>query len=57
MKCKCGNEIQIAMAAQVKCKGCRLLTSMPTIITAECDKCGTKFQVPISSKDYIVKDN
>ncbi|MFA4953092.1 MAG: hypothetical protein WC584_02630 [Candidatus Pacearchaeota archaeon] len=55
MKCKCGNDIQIGMAAQVKCKGCKILTSMTTIITAECDKCGAKFQVPISSKDYIIK--
>ena len=55
MKCKCGNEIKIKMAAGVKCEGCNVLTSMTTIITAECNKCKAKFQVPISSKDYIIK--
>lgn len=55
MKCKCGNDIQIGMAAQVKYKGCKILTSMTTTITAECDKCGAKFQVPISSKDFLIK--
>ena len=56
MKCKCGNEIKIAMAGRVKSEGCKILTSMTTIITAECNKCGIRFQVPISSKDYIIKE-
>jgi len=43
MKCGCGNEIKIAMAAKVKCEGCKILTSMTTVVTAECNKCGAKF--------------
>jgi len=56
MKCKCGNNIKIRMGARVDCEGCKILTSMTTIITAECLKCGTKFQVPVPSSEYIIKD-
>ena len=55
MKCKCGNDIQVRIAAQVRCKRCKVLTSMTTIITAECNKYGAKFKIPISSKDYMIK--
>ena len=44
------------MGARVDCEGCKILTSMTTIITAECLKCGEKFQVPISSSEYIIKN-
>lgn len=57
MKCKCGNQIDIKMGARLDCRGCKVLTSMTTIITVECLMCGEKFQVPISSKDYIIKEN
>ena len=55
MKCKCGNDIQVLLEAKVACKGCRILTSMTTVITAECEKCGAKFQVPVSSGDFVIK--
>ena len=57
MKCKCGNNIDVKMAAKVACKGCEILTSMTTIMTVECAKCHEKFQVPVSSKDVIVKED
>ncbi|MDP3026884.1 MAG: hypothetical protein Q8N63_04195 [Nanoarchaeota archaeon] len=56
MKCKCGNNIKIRMGARVDCEGCKVLTSMTTIITAECLKCKAKFQVPISSSEYVIKE-
>lgn len=57
MKCKCENEINIKMGARVNCSGCKILTSMTTIITAECSNCGEKFQIPISSAEYVLKEN
>jgi len=45
------------MAAKVASKGCKLLTSMTTIMTVECAQCGEKFQVPISSGEFIVKED
>lgn len=57
MKCKCGNEINIRMGAKVDCRGCKILTSMTTIITVECAECGEKFQVPVSSSEFIMKED
>lgn len=57
MKCKCGNDIEIKMASRINCNGARLLTSLTTIVTLECLECGEKFQVPISSSDYVVKED
>jgi hypothetical protein len=57
MKCKCGNEISIKIAAKVATEGCSILTSMTTIMTVECESCGEKFQVPISSGEYIIKED
>ena len=57
MKCKCGNEIAIKMGAKVDTRGCKVLTSMTTIITAECSISKEKFQVPISSSEYIMKED
>lgn len=57
MKCKCGNNIDVKMAAKVATEGCKVLTSMTTIVTVECSICGEKFQVPICSSQYIVKEN
>jgi len=57
MKCKCGNEINIRMGAKVDCRGCKILTSMTTIITVECSECHEKFQVPVSSGKYIIKED
>jgi hypothetical protein len=56
MKCKCGNEINVKMAAKLACKGGRILTSMTTIISVECEKCREKFQLPISSSEYVIKE-
>jgi len=56
MKCKCGNEINIKMGARVDCTGCKILTSMTTIMTAECSVCNERFQIPISSKEFIVNE-
>ena len=56
MICKCGHLIDIKLASKVEAIGCNILTSMTTIVTAECLNCHEKFQVPITSKDYIIRD-
>ena len=56
MRCKCGNEINIAMAAKVKCTGCVVLPSMTTIATVKCENCGESFQVPVSSDFSVIKE-
>lgn len=45
------------MAAKVACQGCKILTSMTTIMTIECLQCGEKFQAPVSSGEFIVKED
>ena len=55
MKCKCGNDIDIKMGSKVIGKGCRILTAMTVVVTAQCEKCGDIFQVPIKSSGAIVK--
>jgi len=57
MNCKCGNPINVKMAAKVACQGCKILTSMTTILTVECLSCGEKFQLPVSSGEFIVKED
>lgn len=57
MKCKCGNDIKIAIGAKVKAVGCRILTAMTSIVTAECIECGEKFQIPITGKGFAVHNN
>jgi hypothetical protein len=56
MKCKCGNNINVVIAAKVKCEGCIVLPSMTTIATVKCEKCGESFQIPISSNFSVIKD-
>jgi len=56
MKCKCGKHIDIKMVSKVKGEGCRILTSVTTIVTAQCDECGIVFQAPINTNNSIVKD-
>lgn len=56
MKCKCGNDIEVRMASKVAGKGCRILTTMTVIVTAQCEKCGEIFQVPIKSDGAIIKN-
>jgi hypothetical protein len=56
MKCKCGNEISIRMASRVKGEGRKILTAMTTVVSAQCEKCGEMFQVPISSDNVVVKE-
>ena len=55
MFCKCGNEIDIKLGSKLISKGCRVLTAMTVVITAQCDKCGLMFQVPIKSDGIVVK--
>ena len=55
MKCKCGNEIDIRMGSKLISKGCKILTAMTVIVTAQCEKCGAIFQVPIKSDGSIIK--
>lgn len=57
MKCKCGNNIDIRMASRVECNGAKILTSLTTIMTVECLACGEKSQVPISSSDFLIKED
>lgn len=56
MKCKCGKEIKIGMVAKVKSEGCRILTAVTTVVTAQCEQCGAIFQAPINSNNAIVKN-
>ncbi len=55
MKCKCGNEIDIKMGSKLIAKGCKVLTAMTVIVTAQCDKCGLMFQVPVQTSGAVVK--
>jgi len=55
MKCKCGNDISIKMGSKLITKGCKILTAMTVVVTAQCDKCGEMFQVPINSQGAIIK--
>ena len=51
MKCpKCNNELQIKLSSNIMAKGCRVLTAMTTIVTAQCEKCNEIMQIPLSSK-------
>lgn len=54
MKCKCGNDIQVKMGSKLIAKGCKVLTAMTVVVTAQCEKCGAMFQVPIKSDGAIV---
>ncbi|MAH06927.1 hypothetical protein CMI38_01595 [Candidatus Pacearchaeota archaeon] len=48
-------KFSIRMASRVKGEGCRILTAMTTVVSAEREKCGEMFQVPISSDNVVVK--
>jgi len=54
MKCKCGNEINIKMGSKLMSKGCKVLTAMTVVVTAQCSECGAMFQVPIKSDGAVV---
>ncbi len=56
MKCKCGNEIEIKMGSKIIVKGCKVLTAMTVIVTAQCATCGSVFQVPIKSDGAVIKN-
>jgi hypothetical protein len=49
MECKCGNAIDVRMGSNVIAKGCKILTAMTVVVTAQCEECGRMFQVPIKS--------
>ncbi|MBI2629904.1 hypothetical protein HYW76_02290 [Candidatus Pacearchaeota archaeon] len=54
VKCnKCNKELTIKLASKVKCKDCKLLGSMTTILTVYCNNCKHIFQIPISSKEIL----
>ncbi len=54
MKCPtCGKEITVKLGAKIVSKGCKILTAMTTIVTAQCENCGALFQLPITSKSFI----
>ena len=53
MKCKCGNDIAIQLGTNITTKGCKVLTSLTTIITVQCEKCKAIIQVPLSSKSVL----
>jgi len=55
MKCKCGNDVDIKMGSKLISKGCRVLTAITRVVTAQCETCGHFFQVPIKSNGAIVK--
>jgi uncharacterized Zn finger protein len=57
MKCNCGQEIMIRMAAKVRGDGCKILTAMRTVVTAQCENCGKAMQVPIQSDNVVVNEN
>lgn len=57
MKCKCGNEIDIKMGSKLIAKGCNVLTAITVVVTAQCNKCKSIFQVPIKSNQSITKTN
>lgn len=48
MKCpKCGNEFEVRIGASVDCSGCKVLTSLTTVVTVQCNECKLFFQVPV----------
>lgn len=54
MKCpKCEENIEIKIGTKLDSKDCKVLTSLISIVTVQCDKCKSVFQVPIISKDII----
>ena len=54
MKCeKCGNDIKIALGTNLINKGCKVLTSITSIVTVQCEKCNHVFQVSINSKSFM----
>lgn len=57
MKCKCGNDIEIKMGSNIIANGCKILTAITVVVSAQCEKCNTLFQVPITSEGSITKNN
>jgi hypothetical protein len=57
MRCNCGNVMDLKMASKMKAEGCKVLTALTTIVTAQCNDCGNMFQVPIKSNSMISKEN
>ena len=55
MKCKCGNEMDIRIGAKLISRGCKVLTAITTVVTAQCEKCESIFQVPVQPSGAIVK--
>ena len=54
MKCpNCNSDILIQIGTRIKSKGCQILTTMTIVLTAQCDKCKTIFQVPVPGKKLL----
>ena len=47
--------MDIKMGSKLITKGCKVLTTMTVVVTGQCDKCGSMFQVPIKSDSAIIK--
>ena len=43
------------MGSKLISEGCRVLTAITIIVTAQCENCGSVFQVPIKSNGAIIK--
>ncbi|MCD6557750.1 MAG: hypothetical protein J7K31_01810 [Candidatus Aenigmarchaeota archaeon] len=48
MRCKCGNKLDIVIAARLQTKGCSVLTSSVCAVVVKCNKCGRVMQVPLT---------
>lgn len=55
MKCvTCGKEFNVKLGSKLISKGCKILTAMTTIVTVQCENCGQIFQVPVTSKSFMI---
>ena len=43
------------MGSKLISSGCKVLTAMTVVVTAQCDKCGSMFQIPIKSDGVAVE--
>lgn len=50
-------KLVIKMGSKLISKGCKILTAMTVVVTAQCEECGAMFQVPIQSDGAIIKED
>ena len=54
MRCpNCDNDIKVVLGTKLASKGAKVLTTLTTVITLQCAKCGKVFQVPLQSKNFL----